>query len=78
MVFVHGVKNLKYGINEGVIMENKLYIVEVPFAEKEDALAFKELLETIASNEIPSELTAILGYIALHSVLQYTFKESEE
>ena len=59
-------------------MEDKLYIVEVPFAEKEDALVFKELLETIASNDIPSELTAILGYIALHSALQYTFKESEE
>lgn len=59
-------------------MSKKVYVVEVPFVEKEDALAFKELIETIASNNIPSELTAILGYIALHSVLQYTFKESEE
>ena len=59
-------------------MDKNVYIVEVPFVDIESADTFENLLQCIANDNEPTDLRAIIGYIALNSVLQYTVRKDEE
>lgn len=49
-----------------------IYVVEIPFTDEESAMDFVDVLNLIATDDNPTDLRAVLGYMTLNMLLKDT------
>ena len=49
-----------------------IYVVEIPFSDKESAMDFVDVLNLIVIDDDPTDLRAVLGYMTLNLLLKDT------
>lgn len=49
-----------------------IYVVEIPFTDEESAMDFVDVLNLIVTDDSPTDLRAVLGYMTLNELLKDT------